>query len=153
MSDIKEQFVEKLDAAEWMSKEVRKLGIQKGVVFPRAQHMLPFLISFYLVHNIVQKIGYPTKSPDIRNASLLEDYYQTVNISKAAFFKNALSIAGFDTLREWSALGKPTDRDEWGMTVPTVNVRRRRQIYLDQNCTTHLITFIYKFCDNESWLT
>lgn len=77
----------------------------------------------FLVHNIVQKIGYPTKSPDIRNASLLENYYQAVNISKAAYFKNALSIASSDTLREWSALGKPTDRDEWGMTAPTVNVR------------------------------
>lgn len=124
VSDIKEQFVEKLDAAEWMSKDVRKLGIQKGAVLPQLLPKLLFLISFYPVHNIVQKIGYPIKSPDIRNASLLEKYYDRVNISKAAFFDNALSIAHFDTLREWSALGKPTDRDEWGMTVPTVNVRR-----------------------------
>ena len=123
MSDIKEEFIEKLDRSEWMSKDVRKLGIQKGGVFPQLQSNLQFLISPLLVHNIVQKIGYPTKSPDIRNASLLEDYYQTVNISKVAYFDNALSIAHSDTLREWSALGKPTDRDEWGMTVPTVNVR------------------------------
>jgi endothelin-converting enzyme len=102
VSDIKEQFVEKLDVAHWMSKDVRKLGIQK-------------------VHNIVQKIGYPIRSPDIRNASLLENYYATVNISNATFFDNALSIARFDALREWSSLGKPTNRDEWGMTVPTVN--------------------------------
>ena len=30
VSDIKEQFVEKLNGAEWMSRDVRKLGIQKG---------------------------------------------------------------------------------------------------------------------------
>lgn len=124
VSDIKEQFIDKLDAAEWMSKDVRKLGIRKGAVLPQLLPKLLFLIAFYPVHNIVQKIGYPTKSPDIRNASLLENYYDSVNISKAAFFENALSIAHFDTHREWSALGKPTDRDEWGMTVPTVNVRR-----------------------------
>ena len=35
VSDIKEQFVDKLDAAEWMSKDVRKLGIRKGAVLPQ----------------------------------------------------------------------------------------------------------------------
>jgi endothelin-converting enzyme len=44
VSDIKERFVFTLDQTSWMSPEVRKLGIQK-------------------VGNIVQKIGYPTKSP------------------------------------------------------------------------------------------
>ena len=102
VSDIKTQFIEKLKAAEWMSKDVRELGIAK-------------------VHNIVQKIGYPTKSPDVRDSSALENYYATVNISSTAFFENAVSIAKFDASRQWSALGKPTDRDEWGMSAPTVN--------------------------------
>ena len=31
VSDIKAQFVEKLRGAEWMSKNVRDLGIEKGV--------------------------------------------------------------------------------------------------------------------------
>jgi hypothetical protein len=39
VSDIKEQFVEKLDAAHWMSKDVRKLGIQKGVVLSDQSQM------------------------------------------------------------------------------------------------------------------
>ena len=30
MSDIKNQFIKKLSAAEWMSEDVRKLGIDKG---------------------------------------------------------------------------------------------------------------------------
>ena len=75
-----------------------------------------------LVHNIVQKIGYPTKSPDIRDSSALQEYYESVDISNTTFFDNALSIAKFDTKREWSALGKPTDRDQWGMTADVVNV-------------------------------
>ena len=102
VSDIKDQFIRKLKAAEWMTKDVRKLGIEK-------------------VRNIVQKIGYPTKSPDVRDSAALEKYYEAVNISNSTFFENAVSVAKFHTYLEWSALGKPTNRDEWGMTVPTVN--------------------------------
>ena len=74
------------------------------------------------VHNIVQKIGYPTKSPDIQDPSMLRKYYESVRISKTAFFQNTLSIAKAEVEREWSKAGKPTDRDEWGMTASTVNV-------------------------------
>ena len=65
------------------------------------------------MHNIIQKIGYPTKSPDIRDSNALQQYYKNVNISSTKFFKNKLSVAKFETKREWSALGKPTNRDEW----------------------------------------
>ena len=71
------------------------------------------------VHNIVQKIGYPTKSPDIMDPSTLENYYESVNVSSDAFFANALAMRRFAVKDEWSALGKPVDRDQWGMTVPT----------------------------------
>ena len=70
----------------------------------------------------MQKIGYPTKSPDVRDPVELRNYYEAVNITRVSFFENALSIAQFDASREWSALSKPTNRDEWGMSVPTVNV-------------------------------
>lgn len=40
VSDIKEQFVKKLDAAEWMSKDVRKLGIEKGIISSQRQAKL-----------------------------------------------------------------------------------------------------------------
>lgn len=42
VSDIKTEFIETLKHTKWMDKEVQDLGIEK-------------------VHNIVQKIGYPTK--------------------------------------------------------------------------------------------
>ena len=73
------------------------------------------------MHAIVQKIGYPTKSPDIRNSSALQAYYDSVEISPQAYFNNTISIAQFNTREEWAALGKPTNRDEWGMTADTVN--------------------------------
>ncbi|MCJ1320379.1 hypothetical protein MMC15_005717 [Xylographa vitiligo] len=102
VSDIKDQFIKKLGAAEWMSPEVRQLGINK-------------------VHNIVQKIGYPTISPDIRNPKMLQDYYETININETAFFENTVSITVAAVKREWAKAGKPTNRDEWGMTASTVN--------------------------------
>ncbi|KAI9166288.1 endothelin-converting enzyme [Paramyrothecium foliicola] len=101
ITDIKEEFVKKLKATKWMDKETTGRAINK-------------------VHNIIQKIGYPTKSPDITNATELHDYYAAVNVS-ADFFANEVSLRTFDVGREWAALGKPVDRDQWDMSVPTVN--------------------------------
>ena len=86
------------------------------------KEVVPELTICHPVHNIIQKIGYPTKSPDIRDSFALEKYYASVNINSTAFFANELSIREFIVKREWSALGKPTNRDEWGMTADTVNV-------------------------------
>ncbi|KAL4931202.1 M13 family metallopeptidase [Aspergillus undulatus] len=102
VSDIKERFIFTLGQTSWMSPEVRKLGIQK-------------------VGNIVQKIGYPTKSPDVMDPADVEKYYQDLPISNDSFFENAVAVARFVNHNNWLKLGKPTDRNEWEMTVPTVN--------------------------------
>jgi len=73
------------------------------------------------VHKIVQKIGYPTKSPDIMNPDSLASFYKKLSVSSNTFFANALSARTFDVNEEWSALGKPVDREAWGMTASTVN--------------------------------
>jgi endothelin-converting enzyme len=98
---IRTEFTKKLKAVDWMDDQTTEKAIEK-------------------VHNIVQKIGYPTKSPDIMNPSTLTKYYESVNIT-SEFFQNHLSVNRFAVQDEWSALGKPVDRDQWGMTVPTVN--------------------------------
>ncbi|KAL4897215.1 hypothetical protein BDV59DRAFT_190968 [Aspergillus ambiguus] len=102
VSDIKERFVYTLGETKWMSAEVRDLGVKK-------------------VGNIVQKIGYPTRSPNVMDPADLENYYKDLTVSRDSFFDNALAAAQFDLHREWSKLGKPTNRDEWDMTAPTVN--------------------------------
>lgn len=102
VSDIKERFIFTLDQTQWMTSEVRKLGIEK-------------------VENIVQKIGYPTQSPNVMDPENVKNYYQELKLSDGKFFENQLSIAKFDVRKQWSKLGKPTDRGEWGMSVPTVN--------------------------------
>lgn len=100
--DIKAEFIRKLDASEWMTPQVRNLAISK-------------------VHNIVQKIGYPTASPDIRDPEQLQDYYANVNISAHAYFDNVVALTRADVSREWSKATEPVDRNEWGMTASTVN--------------------------------
>ncbi|KIW32984.1 uncharacterized protein PV07_04489 [Cladophialophora immunda] len=102
VSDIKDQFIEKLKVTEWMEKEVIELAISK-------------------VHNIVQKIGYPDKSPNIMDPVSLKKYYDPVNITSSTYFGNAVSVIRAELSREWAALGKPVDRNQWDMTVPTVN--------------------------------
>jgi len=102
VSDIKERFVFTLDQTGWMSSDVRKLGIQK-------------------VENIVQKIGYPTKSPNVTDPEDVKKYYQDLDVSEDSFFENEVAARRFELRNEWAKLGKPTNRDEWDMTAPTVN--------------------------------
>ncbi|KAI2631671.1 peptidase family M13 [Xylaria nigripes] len=99
--DIKEQFITQFSDLDWMDDSVKILATNK-------------------VHNIDQKIGYPTKSPDILNPGALRDYYNGVVITDS-FFNNTLSSTQFSAKQTWSALGKPVDRGEWGMQADTVN--------------------------------
>ncbi|KAI4247622.1 MAG: hypothetical protein LQ352_006111 [Teloschistes flavicans] len=100
--DIKDQFAEKLRNAEWMSRDVQDIAIEK-------------------VHRIIQKIGYPTKNPDLLDASAVRKYYEGVRVSNDSYFANTLGIAEFKSRQEWAKLGKPTNRDEWLMTAAYYN--------------------------------
>ncbi|KZM19337.1 Endothelin-converting enzyme 1 [Ascochyta rabiei] len=102
ITDIKTEFAKKLQATKWMDEATTKQAINK-------------------VHNIIQKIGYPTESPNIMDPPSLEKYYDLVNVSSSTFFQNALSVRRFAVDDEWSALGKPVDRAKWGMYASTVN--------------------------------
>ncbi|KAI8624050.1 peptidase family M13 [Xylariaceae sp. FL1651] len=99
--DIKQQFITKLSGLNWMDDSVKKLATNK-------------------VNNIDQKIGYPTKSPDIMKPEALRDYYEGLTITDS-FFNNTLSSNKFSSNRTWSALGKPVDHGEWLMPADMVN--------------------------------
>jgi putative endopeptidase len=60
-------------------------------------------------------IGYPDKWRD----------YSTVVIKRDDFLGNVLRADQFEVKRELNKIGKPVDRDEWGMTPPTVNAYYR----------------------------
>lgn len=50
----------------------------------------------------------------------LRDYYQGLHITNN-FFDNVISVREFGVNQSWSQLGKPTDRDQWGMMSSDVN--------------------------------
>ena len=63
------------------------------------------------LHAIRNKIGYPDKWRD----------YSTLNIARDDYFGDVIQSMAFEENREWTKVGKPLDRTEWGMTPPTVN--------------------------------
>lgn len=76
----------------WMSPETKKAAIEKLEAF-----------------NI--KIGYPDKWRD----------YSKLNIERTSYAVNLRRAQAFENARELAKIGKPVDRNEWGMTPPTVN--------------------------------
>ena len=60
---------------------------------------------------IRNKIGYPNMWRD----------YSALLITPTGYFDDVLRAVLFENDRQWHKLGKPVDRNEWGMTPPTVN--------------------------------
>ncbi|UYZ65086.1 M13 family metallopeptidase [Hymenobacter weizhouensis] len=92
VANIKEAMGEHIQQLDWMSDATKQEAMKKLNAF-------------------TVKIGYPDKWKD----------YSALQISRESYLKNVLAA------REWayrdniSKLGKPIDRQEWGMTPPTVN--------------------------------
>ncbi|MFL5402313.1 MAG: M13 family metallopeptidase [Gemmatimonadales bacterium] len=61
--------------------------------------------------SIINKIGYPDSWRD----------YAKLEARSGPFVSNLLLANQFETRRQLSKIGRPTDRQEWGMTPPTVN--------------------------------
>jgi putative endopeptidase len=83
---------DEIEHLDWMSPATKKEALRK-------------------LHAVRNKIGYPDTWRD----------YTALNILPGDFFGNTLRSANFETQREWRKVGKPVDRNEWGMTPPTVN--------------------------------
>jgi len=81
-----------IDAATWMSPQTKQLAHVK-------------------LSAQVDKIGYPDHWID----------YSSVEIKRTDFLGNQERSAHFEIERRIAKFGKPADRQEWGMTPPTVN--------------------------------
>ncbi len=94
------QMVHELEAAlktdigelSWMSPDTKKQALEK-------------------LSRIDNKIGYPNKWRD----------YSSLNIVRGDAMGNSLRANQFEFNRQLNKIGKPVDRNEWGMTPPTVN--------------------------------
>jgi len=63
------------------------------------------------LHAIANKIGYPDKWRD----------YSSVEVVRDDYLGNTIRARAFEHHRRLGEIGKPTDRNEWRMTPPTVN--------------------------------
>ena len=83
---------ERIQGLAWMSDTTKQQALAKLDAFTK-------------------KIGYPDTWRD----------YSKLDVADGSFYANARRASLFNQNRNWSKLGKPVDRTEWGMTPPTVN--------------------------------
>jgi putative endopeptidase len=83
---------DRINNLEWMSPQTKTAAMKK-------------------VNSIMVKIGYPDKWKD----------YTGLAITRNSYYTNIMRADSFEMQRNFTRLGKPVDRTEWGMTPPTVN--------------------------------
>src|SRR5258708_27378021 len=70
------------------------------------------------LHTIRNKVGYPDKWRD----------YSSISLTPNDFFGNFTRATQFEEHRQFNKIGKPVDRNEWGMSPPTVNAYYNAQM-------------------------
>ena len=90
--DIEAAMDQDIDTLDWMSPATRVRAKQK-------------------LHAVADKIGYPDKWRD----------YSSLTISPTDALGNDERATAFENDRQLNKIGKPVDKNEWGMTPPTVN--------------------------------
>jgi putative endopeptidase len=85
-------FRERIQTADWMTDATRRQSLVKLEAFTR-------------------KIGYPVKWKN----------YSSLRLTPDAYFGNTRQARALEEKWDIAKIGKPVDRDEWGMTPPTVN--------------------------------
>jgi len=92
VENLRATLREELEKAGWLTPETKKNAVAK-------------LNAFYA------KIGYPDRWRD----------YSQVSIRRDRFFESVRSAMESNRKYQISKIGKPIDRNDWGMTPPTVN--------------------------------
>jgi endothelin-converting enzyme/putative endopeptidase len=101
--ETKAKTVEMTKAIETaMEDEINHLGWMTPATKARALEKL---------HAVANKVGYPDKWRD----------YSALKIERGDFYGNGTRSILFESERDLNKIGKPVDRNEWGMTPPTVN--------------------------------
>jgi putative endopeptidase len=89
---IEEAMARRIDGLDWMTPATRTQALAK-------------------LAGLRNKVGYPDTWRD----------YSQLRVTPYGFFGNAARASEFEWRRQAAKIGKPVDRDEWGMTPPTVN--------------------------------
>jgi len=89
---VEEAMADEIGKLEWMSAETKKRAMEK-------------------LGTIVNKVGYPDTWRD----------YSPLKVVRGDFLGNVRRATMFESKRQLGKIGKPVNRQEWGMTPPTVN--------------------------------
>jgi endothelin-converting enzyme/putative endopeptidase len=93
MTDQIEQAMQgEIEQLDWMSPATKQEALRK-------------------LHAVRNKIGYPDTWRD----------YTKLTVKPDDYYGNTVRAIQFESARQWAKVGKPVDRNEWGMTPPTVN--------------------------------
>ena len=92
VENLRAAYADRVKQLPWMSEATKKAALEKLATFR-------------------PKIGYPDKWRD----------YSDLEIRAGDAYGNSIRAMVYDWNRDVNRLGKPTDRDEWGMTPQTVN--------------------------------
>ena len=92
IENLRVAYAERIQATDWMSAATKKEALKKLNAF-------------------TVKIGYPDKWKD----------YSALNIGRESALNNLLAARVWASHEETKHFGQPIDRNEWGMTPPTVN--------------------------------
>jgi predicted metalloendopeptidase len=92
VENLRATLREELGNADWLTSETKQNAVTKLNAF-------------------VAKIGYPDRWRD----------YSAVKISRESYLENVRAAGVNNKLYRLAKIGKPIDRNDWGMTPPTVN--------------------------------
>ena len=92
VANIKASMAEHIRTNTWMSAPTKAEALKK-------------------LNALRVKIGYPDVWKD----------YSALNITRTSYVQNVLAARVWESRREAAHLGQPIDRNEWGMTPPTIN--------------------------------
>jgi len=90
--DVEAALGRDIESLDWMSPATKKLAEEK-------------------LHLIANKVGYPNQWRD----------YSKLTVERGDALGNNLRAVEFESHRQLAKIGKPVNRDEWGMSPPTVN--------------------------------
>ena len=92
VSNIRASMAEHIQTNTWMSAPTKAEALKK-------------------LNALRVKIGYPDVWKD----------YSTLTIARDSYLKNILAAREWESRRQTAHFGQPIDRNEWGMTPPTIN--------------------------------
>ncbi len=92
IENLRAAYIDRVAQLDWMSEETKAKATDKLKAF-------------------TYKIGYPNKWKD----------YSSIDIKADAVLENIFAINRWDAEENLAKLGKPVDKEEWGMTPQTVN--------------------------------